>query len=173
MAGKGAVYVMPCVYFRVHADRNPLASGCFAMSGKVACYWRELKCQFSSLGCEPDDKLVDDLLAAILFDREVYCPDPFSMMAVARLLHDWGWDWALVTVPGASCGWVPRQVRGMAPRVLKVKTVDGQPRYFDGRCVAANHCTWALNACALIVICFILTRPDQWRARAMPLWGIG
>lgn len=140
------IYVVPCIRARERAIRNPFDKSCIIMSGRLQSMWQDLGNKFHEVGCDVDQNHLDDLLAAICFDGQVYCADPFTMMAVAAHLEDWGLQWALVVVHERVCRWVPQKVMRMATRAVKADFTGSNTRYFEeARCEELRKC-WVTKA---------------------------
>lgn len=129
------VYVIPAIHSYVHAQRNPLCSRHFDIKGRLKCYMDDLQVKFAEVGCEATNGVIENFICAIVFDKQVYCADPFGMRAVALFLSDWEIPWALVQVERKLCTWFPKDLKNLAQKVVKVHYLDGDVRYFD-RCSA-------------------------------------
>jgi len=130
-------FVIPCIHARVHAHRNPLNYMHFEMCAKMQCYRAEIRRQFHLVGCDPTDATLDNLVASIMLDKEIYCADPFSMMAAVAFLQEWQIPWTLVIAPRHLCDWIPDAVHRAAKSAVSAPFTSGNVRYFEAkRCTA-------------------------------------
>lgn len=133
-------FVIPCIHARVHASRNPLDYMHFEMCAKMQCYRSEIYRHFHLVGCEPTDATLDNFVASVMFESEVYCADPFSMMAVVAFLHEWEIPWTLVIAPRHLCDWIPDAVHSTAKSAVSAPFTSGNVRYFEPkRCTAMSR----------------------------------